>query len=217
LGKTHSAKKARTKVKKRKIKMATKCEQIMQNMIQDVINKLEQNGALKISTTEAFAIFDKEAPNKVSKGTHKVVEKQEDMDEEEAALKMLAEAEEAVAKAEKEAADAIATLKKRPKGRPPKGKIWDSEKGEWIPDKSVAENVEVEVGYSTQYYRRAKVNGVKRHCPHPGCNYSTCYSKSNLRAHILAKHTPESERPFHCEKCGQGFAQKAAMVKHRCL
>ena len=206
-------KRARTKVK-----MATKCEQMMQNMIQDVINKLERNGALKISTTEAFAIFEMEAPKKVSKGTHKVVEQEEEMDEEEAALKMLAEAEEAAAKAEKEAADAIAAFKKRPKGRPPKGKIWDSEKGEWIPDKSVADKVgEDEVGQSTQHYRRAKVNGVKRHCPHPGCNYSTCYSKNNLRAHILAKHTPASERPFHCEKCGQGFAQKAAMIKHRCL
>jgi hypothetical protein len=205
------------KEQRQKVKMATKCEQIMQNMIQETINHLHANEALKISTTEAFALFEMAAPKKVSKGTHKVVEKQEEMDEEEAALKMLAEAEEAVAKAEKETADAIAAFKKRPKGRPPKGKIWDSEKGEWIPDKSVAEKVEDEVGQSTQHYRRAKVNGVKRHCPHPGCNFSTCYSKNNLRAHILAKHTPENERPFQCEKCGKGFAQKAGLIKHRCL
>ena len=96
MGKTIEAKKSKDKSKKRKIKMATKCEQMMQNMIKDVINQLEQNGALKISTEEAFALFDKEAPNKVSKGVHKVVEKE--MDEEEAALKMLAEAEEAVAR-----------------------------------------------------------------------------------------------------------------------
>ena len=61
--------------------MATKCEQMMQNMIKDVINQLEQNGALKISTTEAFAIFEMEAPKKVGKVTHKVVEQEEELRE----------------------------------------------------------------------------------------------------------------------------------------
>ena len=71
MGKVDSTKKSTDKklqnAKNRKIEMATKCQQMMQNMIRDTINQLEQNGALKITTEEAFAIFEMEAPKKVSK------------------------------------------------------------------------------------------------------------------------------------------------------
>jgi hypothetical protein len=242
--------------------MSTICTQMMQNMIKETINQLENNGALKISTEEAFAIFEMEMPKRTGKGgrtgrppmsrgekaskklareskakevacvkkafkrwaktnaakkkaaekaekdaakalekerkaaekerkaaekaekdaakalekgrkaaekaekdaakalekERKAVEKAEkdaakalekerkaaekaEKDaakaaekERKAVEKEEKEALKILAKAEKEAVDAIAALKKRPKGRSPKGKIWDTENGEWVPD-----------------------------------------------------------------------------------
>ena len=124
--------------------MATKCQQMMQNMIQETINQLEQNGALKISTEEAFALFEMEAPKKVSKrgraGRPAMSKEQKAAEKErKAAEKAEKDALKLLAKAEKEATDAIAALKKRPKGRSPKGKTWDAEKGEWVQEISLGD------------------------------------------------------------------------------
>ena len=221
--------------------MTSQITQMMQNMIKETINQLEQNGGLKISVEEAFALFEMEAPKKVSKGGHpgrpamtkgeKVFKKlvkgahaqektcvkkafkfwskgvntkkkaaakeaakaaaKEQKDAEKAAAKeqKVAEkaaakeqkeaekasakeqkaaakeqkaaekeaaknkqkalakadreqkaADKALAKAEREAEDAIAALTARPRGRSPKGKVWDDSLGEWISEISLAED-----------------------------------------------------------------------------
>ena len=199
--------------------MSTICTQMMQNMIKETITQLEKNGALKISTEEAFAIFEMEMPKRTGKGGRtgrppmsrgekafnklareskakevacvkkafkrwaktnaakkkaaekaekdaakalekerkaaekaekdatKALEKERKAAEKEekdatkalekerkAAEKAEKDALKLLAQAEKEAENAIAALKKRPKGRSPKGKIWDTETGEWVPD-----------------------------------------------------------------------------------
>ena len=210
--------------------MTSQITQMMQNMIKETINELEQNGGLKISVEEAFALFEMEAPKKVSKGGHpgrpamtkgekvfkklakeahaqektcvkkafklwskgvntqkkaaekeavkaqkaaekeavkeqkaaekeavkaqKAVEKEQKAAEKEAVKAQKAAEKEAVkeqkaaekdalkalAKAEKEAADANAALTARPRGRSPKGKVWDDGSGEWVPEISLAED-----------------------------------------------------------------------------
>tara|TARA_B100001287_G_C22658632_1_gene519137 strand:- start:7 stop:483 length:477 start_codon:yes stop_codon:yes gene_type:complete len=70
---------------------------------------------------------------------------------------------------------------------------------------------------SAEYYRKNKENRkVVHQCPH--CDYSTTGPKIALKHHILAKHTPENERPFQCphEGCCRGFAQKIHLQKHLC-
>ena len=47
--------------------MTTKFQQITQNMFADIINHIHENGGLKISREEAFALFDMEVPRKVSR------------------------------------------------------------------------------------------------------------------------------------------------------
>lgn len=66
---------------------------------------------------------------------------------------------------------------------------------------------------STAYYRRNRqTRRIVHKCPH--CNYETLNSKIAVKNHINAKHTPESERPFQCQKCNRGFAQKAHLHIH---
>ena len=184
--------------------MTSQITQMMQNMIKETIHQLEQNGGLKISVEEAFALFEMEAPKKVSKGGRpgrpamtkgekvfkklvkgahaqektcvkkafklwskgvntkkkaaakeaaKAIAKEQKAAEKEAEKaaknkqKALAKADreqkaadKALAKAEKEAEDAIAALTARPRGRSPKGKVWDDSSGEWIPEISLAED-----------------------------------------------------------------------------
>ena len=70
------------------------------------------------------------------------------------------------------------------------------------------------VAYNTQYYRNNKENKkIVHQCPH--CNYSTTGPKITLKNHIMAKHTPESERPYQClhPNCCRGFAQKKLFVR----
>ena len=111
--------------------MSTKCAEMMQNMIMEIINNLEKNGALKIPVEEAYVLFSERYQQ------------------------------------------------------------------------------------SKDHYRRNKQTKTNRRlCPHPGCGYGTYYSKNNIRAHFLAKHTPENELPFQCTRCVKGFAQKAAMKLH---
>ena len=69
--------------------------------------------------------------------------------------------------------------------------------------------------YGREYYRRNKTERfIVHNCPH--CNYETTGPKRALQAHIYAKHTPESERPFQCPEpnCNRGFAQKGGLEKH---
>ena len=68
---------------------------------------------------------------------------------------------------------------------------------------------------SAKYYRKnKKTKNVIHMCPH--CNYTTTGPKITLKHHILAKHTPEEERPFQCrhEGCKRGFAQKIHLDRH---
>mgnify|MGYP001329193702 CR=1 FL=1 len=69
--------------------------------------------------------------------------------------------------------------------------------------------------HNTNYYRRNKILKFNiNSCPH--CSYETTGPKSALQAHIWAKHTPESERPFQCpnRECKRGFSSRANLHKH---
>lgn len=69
------------------------------------------------------------------------------------------------------------------------------------------------VNNSTDYYRQNKtLKRVVHKCPN--CEYSTTGPKISLKHHIDAKHTEESEKPFQCDHCNRGFAQKAALINH---
>jgi len=69
------------------------------------------------------------------------------------------------------------------------------------------------VNNSTDYYRQNKtLKRVVHKCPQ--CEYSTTGPKISLKHHIDAKHTEESEKPFQCNHCTRGFAQKAALINH---
>ena len=69
------------------------------------------------------------------------------------------------------------------------------------------------VNNSTDYYRQNKrLKLVVHECPH--CDYCTTGPKISLKHHIDAKHTEESEKPFQCDHCERGFAQKAALINH---
>ena len=47
--------------------MTTKLQQITQNMLAEFINHVDTNGGFKISREDAFALFDMEVPQKVSR------------------------------------------------------------------------------------------------------------------------------------------------------
>ena len=69
------------------------------------------------------------------------------------------------------------------------------------------------VNNSTDYYRQNKtLKRVVHKCLN--CDYSTTGPKITLTQHIYAKHTEESEKPFQCDLCVRGFAQKAALINH---
>ena len=69
------------------------------------------------------------------------------------------------------------------------------------------------VSKSTEYYRKNRqTKKVVYKCPH--CNYQTNNSKIQLVNHINAKHVQEKDKPFQCEHCNRGFAQKAHLVQH---
>ena len=66
---------------------------------------------------------------------------------------------------------------------------------------------------STIYYRKNRESKrVIYQCPQ--CDYSTTGSKITLKNHINAVHVCESERPFQCQHCTRGFAQKAHLMGH---
>ena len=66
---------------------------------------------------------------------------------------------------------------------------------------------------STQYYRENRnTRRVVYKCPH--CAYETANCQIAIKNHINAKHTPEHERPFQCQMCPRGFAQKAHLHIH---
>ena len=66
---------------------------------------------------------------------------------------------------------------------------------------------------STNYYRsNRKTKKVLHKCTH--CNYETGNSKIQLINHINAKHVDEADRPYQCNHCERGFAQKAHLDKH---
>ena len=66
---------------------------------------------------------------------------------------------------------------------------------------------------STKYYREnRKTKKVVHSCPH--CDYTTTNAKICLMNHINAKHVEEKNRPFQCQHCERGFAQKAHLDKH---
>jgi len=66
---------------------------------------------------------------------------------------------------------------------------------------------------STAYYRKNRQSKkIIYKCPH--CSYQTSNAKICLINHINAKHIPERERPFQCNECTRGFAQKAHLDKH---
>jgi hypothetical protein len=73
----------------------------------------------------------------------------------------------------------------------------------------------MKIAYNTQYYRKnKKTKKIVHQCPH--CNYSSTGPKITLKNHIMAKHTPESKRPFQCphDNCCRGFAQKILLQRH---
>jgi len=69
------------------------------------------------------------------------------------------------------------------------------------------------VNASTKYYRlNRNTKKVKYCCPH--CNYETSNAKIQLLNHINAKHVAEKDRPYQCDHCNRGFAQKAHLASH---
>ena len=70
---------------------------------------------------------------------------------------------------------------------------------------------------STNHYRRNKTRDtITYFCKIRGCNYSTVYSKVNLRNHIYARHTEEKDRPYQCKYfgCNRGFSQNSHLKSH---
>jgi len=66
---------------------------------------------------------------------------------------------------------------------------------------------------STEYYRENReTRRVTYECPH--CAYTTPNNKITLMNHVYAKHTPEHLRPYQCQQCPRGFAQKAHLHIH---
>jgi len=66
---------------------------------------------------------------------------------------------------------------------------------------------------STQYYRDNKrTQRVVHQCPQ--CSYRSTGPKIQLTNHINAKHVVEAERPYQCQRCTRGFAQRAHLEKH---
>lgn len=66
---------------------------------------------------------------------------------------------------------------------------------------------------STAYYRKNKESGKVLHsCPH--CDYTTTNCKTAIKNHINAIHVREDHRPFQCNNCERGFAQKAHLTGH---
>ncbi|KAI9432655.1 hypothetical protein H4582DRAFT_2102012 [Lactarius indigo] len=53
---------------------------------------------------------------------------------------------------------------------------------------------------------------VKVHCPHAGCTYKTD-QKSNLKAHINARHSNENHYP--CPECNKYFSDPSSLTRHR--
>lgn len=69
------------------------------------------------------------------------------------------------------------------------------------------------VNASTNYYRENRLTKKVIHsCPH--CVYSTTNTRIQLVNHINAKHVDEKDRPYQCENCDRGFAQKAHLATH---
>lgn len=66
---------------------------------------------------------------------------------------------------------------------------------------------------STAYYRKNKEsNKVLHSCPY--CDYTTPNCKVVMMNHINANHVDEDKRPYQCELCERGFAQKAHLTGH---
>jgi uncharacterized Zn-finger protein len=69
------------------------------------------------------------------------------------------------------------------------------------------------VNASTKYYRTNRRTKKVRHCC-PHCNYETVNARIQLVNHINAKHVEEKDRPYQCDHCNRGFAQKAHLATH---
>ena len=69
------------------------------------------------------------------------------------------------------------------------------------------------VNASTLYYRANRLTKKIIHCC-PHCDYSTTNTRIQLINHINAKHVEEKDRPYQCEYCARGFAQKAHLETH---
>jgi len=69
------------------------------------------------------------------------------------------------------------------------------------------------VNASTRYYRlNRETKKVIHKCSH--CDYETSNTRIQLLNHINAKHVAEEDRPYQCELCDRGFAQKAHLDNH---
>jgi len=69
------------------------------------------------------------------------------------------------------------------------------------------------INASTKYYRTNRRTKKVRHCC-PHCNYETTNARIQLINHINAKHVEEKDRPYQCDHCNRGFAQKAHLATH---
>ena len=129
--------------------MTTQCETMMaqtvQRMIKQTIAHLDNNQMLKVSKEEAMDLFDIvkkkgrrgrpavviDEVHKAEKDALKATAKAEKKAEKDA-LKAVAKAEKEVANTEKEVTNAIAVINSRPRGRSPKGRVWDETGGAWV-------------------------------------------------------------------------------------
>jgi len=69
------------------------------------------------------------------------------------------------------------------------------------------------VNASTKYYRSNRLTKKVRHCC-THCDYETSNTRIQLINHINAKHVEEKDRPYQCDHCDRGFAQKAHLSTH---
>lgn len=69
------------------------------------------------------------------------------------------------------------------------------------------------VNPSTKYYRNNRTTKKVIHCC-SHCDYSTTNTRIQLINHVNAKHVLEKDRPYQCEHCDRGFAQKAHLSSH---
>ena len=67
-----------------------------------------------------------------------------------------------------------------------------------------------------RYEVKFEQHKLKHFPPTLPCKHCDKYvhTDNNLKEHIKRKHTPEEQKPYHCEECGKGFMDKGRLEDH---